>query len=230
MEADPYNNDIINDLLAYTGFTRKELQRYILRDSNKHFESEFSWIKPKTHTELTWFYRCSATYLFENSIHPYLDILDVIKEGRVLDYGAGAGCHTIHLAKKGLEVDFLEIGRLQADFIKFRAERQGLNNIREIRPYHDGKYDPIGCITGQYDAIIAMDVLEHIPDYHNVVSHFIDHLNPGGIIIEDSPFNDDAKDVDIHVKASIPIAEAMQGMTLIQDGIWQKPREGNGKA
>ncbi len=227
IEDEPSCNDVISDLVAYTGFTRKQLQPYILRHPKKHFESEFTWNSPKTNIELTWFYRFNAAYLFANSVHPYLTKLDVIKGGEILDYGAGAGCHTIHLGRKGYNIDFLEINCIQADFIKFRAERHGIKSISEIRPYYKGKFDPIGCITGYYDVIIAMDVLEHIPNYHYVVNHFIEHLNPGGIIIESSPFNENAKDIDIHIRASIPLEKAMNGMTRVQEGVWVKPKESN---
>lgn len=213
---------IIDDLLAYTGFSKEELLPYLLRHPKNHFESEFKWFNPKTEAELTWFYRCSSGYLFANAIHPYVDQLDIITEGKVLDYGAGVGCNSIILAQRGISVDFVEICRPQADFLNFRAKRHNLPNIHEVLPYYNGKFEPIKCIEGKYDAIIAMDVLEHIPNYHIVVKHFIDCLNPGGIIIENSPFEPSAPDIAIHVQASIPLEQAMQGMIRIGDGIWKK--------
>lgn len=216
------HNDIVNDLVAYTGFSAETLAPYLLRSPEKNFESEFNWYAPKNILELTWFYRCSSAYLFANAIHPYVSVLDVIKEGKILDYGAGIGCNTIELARRGLDVDFLEICRMQADFIHFRAERRKLKNVREIRPYNEGKFDPVFCVREQYDAIIAMDVLEHIPNYHVVVRHFIERLRPGGIIIENSPFDLLADDIAIHVRPSLPMQDTMVGMVKLDTGIWKK--------
>ena len=171
MESDARYNDIVADLLAYTGFSVEELTPHLLRHRGKHVESELNWYAPTDEQELTWFYRCSSAYLFANAVHPYDSALDTITEGKVLDYGAGIGCNTIGLAKRGIAVDFVEIGRLQADFINFRAERHKLKNVREVRPYHEGRFDPVLCIRGLYDAIVALDVLEHIPNYHVVVIH-----------------------------------------------------------
>ena len=88
---DSLYNGIVDDLVAYTGFSREKLVPYLLRCPEKHFESEFNWFKPKDELELTWFYRCSSAYLFANAIHPYVSKLDIIRQGKVLDYGAGAG-------------------------------------------------------------------------------------------------------------------------------------------
>ncbi len=222
IENNCLRNDIINDLVAYTGFSAKKLTPYLMRHPEKHFMSEFNWYAPKDEQELVWFYRCSSAYLFGNAVHVYDSTLDIITEGKVLDYGAGVGCNTIGLAKRGIDVDFLEICRLQADFVNFRADRHKLKNVSEVRPYHDGKFDPVLSIREHYDVIIAMDVLEHIPNYHVVVKHFIDRLNPGGMIIENSPFDSSADNIAIHLRPSLPLEEAMSGMERIGTGIWKK--------
>jgi len=213
---------IIDDLVAYTGFSADELIPYLLRRPDKHFQSEFEWFSPNNERELTWFYRCSSAYIFSNSIHSYAPVLNVITRGRVLDFGAGAGCNTIGLAKRGIHVDFLEINPLQADFIRFRAERHKLRNVRKVSPYHNGKFDPVSCITERYDAIVAMDVLEHIPNYHKLVIHLIERLNPGGLIVENSPFDPNAGDIAIHLRSSIPLEDAMAGMEKVGRGVWRK--------
>jgi hypothetical protein len=67
-----------------------------------------------------------------------------------------------------------------------------------------------------------MDVLEHIPDYHLVIAHFIACLAPGDIIIECSPFDGSAGKIGIHLKPSVPMNEAMRGMESIGNGVWKK--------
>ena len=215
-------NDIIDDLIAYTGFSMEELVPRLRRDPQYHFESEFEWYKPQSQTELTWFYRCSSNYLFGNATHAYNPKLDIITQGKVLDYGAGVGSNTIGLAKRGIEVDFLEVSSLQSDFINFRATCHNLKNIHQVLPYHNGRFDPVLCITDQYDAIAAMDVFEHIPNYHVVLAHLIGRLKPGGLIVEQSPFEAHADDIAIHLRAVLPLEKAMVGMEKIGEGVWKK--------
>ena len=223
IEKYPVYNEVLTDLMLYTGFSSEELEPFILRHPRKHFLSEFNWIAPADEKELTWYYRSGSAYLFANAVHPYEKRLDVIHGGKVLDYGAGAGCNTIGLAKRDIEVDFLEIGRVQADFINFRARRHNLVKVKEILPYHENKFDPINCIQDKYDAIILMDVLEHIPNYHILLRHLISCLKPGGLIVENSPFStDEEEEIGLHVPASISMEEAMIGMEQIDEGIWKK--------
>ncbi len=216
-------NNVVDDLAAYTGFPPSKLNLYLSRDPKHNYDSEFNWYNPKDYSDLTWFYRCNAMYLFGNAIHPSVALLNDVTDGEVLDYGAGVGSNTIELAKRGCNVDFVEINRIQADFLRFRAVRNHLNNIKEILPYHEGKFDPILCVQKKYNVIVAMDVLEHIPDYHYVVERFIACLKPGGVIYENSPFDENADDIAIHVRPSVPLEVAMRGMMRVKPGVWQKP-------
>jgi len=217
-------NSVIDDLAVYTGLAAPELKSRLLRTPRTHFESEFRWHNPKSFEELTWFYRCSYGYLFANAAHSYWPKLDILKPsgGLVLDYGAGIGCNTIELARRGFKVDHFEIGIIQADFARFRAARRNLQNLRVLTPFVDGKFDPINSIQDEYYAIVAMDVLEHIPDYHLLLKHLIGRLKPGGYIIEKSPFDDAAGPISIHLPASVPLNVAMVGMRQLELGVWQK--------
>ncbi len=95
--------------------------------------------------------------------------------------------------------------------------------MKEILPYHEGKFDPVFCIRNHYDAIVAMDVLEHIPDYPMVIDHFIGRLKSGGILIEKTPFDPNGSETSIHVPSTIPLEEIMAGrMEKLDTGVWKK--------
>lgn len=215
-------NDIVSDLIAFTRLSEEEVKQRLLRMGRTHFESEFHWCRPRSDSELLWFWRHTPGWLWGNAVHSYAKCLDVLTHGRILDYGAGVGCNTLELANRGLEIDFVEIAIIQAEFLNFRVMRRGLTNVHEIKPYHNGVLDPLNCVTQLYDAIVAMWVFEHIPDYHVAVRYLIDHLNPGGVIIESTPFAAAGAQTPIHLKGSMPMAEAMQGMQNLGNGVWKK--------
>ncbi|MGB2879123.1 MAG: methyltransferase domain-containing protein, partial [Candidatus Omnitrophota bacterium] len=220
MVSDPGYNSVIDDLLVFTGLSREHLYDRLVRKPRTmtHYRSEFKWHAPKDINELAWFYRCSYSHLFCNASHPYWTKLDFLTPdvGRVLDYAAGVGNNVIELATRGFEVDYLEINIIQEAFTRSRAERRGLENINFISPIVAGKVDPIKCIKNMYGAIVLQDILEHVPDYQVLLGYLIDHLKPGGFIIESSRLEEGTDEIGIHFKKTLSIGDAMKGMKQIE--------------
>lgn len=219
-------NGVYEDLKMFTGLQEKDLEERLMMRPRYHYKSEFLWHAPRNNQELTWFYRTTFSYLFDNASHQYWEKLDYLK-GRaqtVLEYAGGIGHNAIPLLKKGFDVDYFEISLIQSAFVEFRAKRHNLDRLKIIRPFVNDRFDPVNSITKTYDAIILQDVLEHIPDYHLLLRYLIGHLKPGGFIIEQTPFEEDpnAPAIDIHLKPSMPLKEAMTGMEPIERNIWRK--------
>lgn len=219
-------NGIYEDLKLFTGLSENDLDKRLLMSPSYHYKSEFLWHNPQNEQELAWFYRLNSSYLFDNAGHHYWEKLDYLK-GRartVLEYAGGIGHNAIQLLKQGFEVDYFEISMIQSAFVEFRAKRYNLDRLNMIRPFINNKFDPVNCITKSYDAIILQDVLEHIPNYHLLLQYLIGRLNPGGLIIEQTPFEEDpnAPPIDIHLKPSVPLKDAMTGMVQVERNIWRK--------
>ncbi len=216
-------NDVLDDLVAFTGLTLAQVMERVKRTPLNHYQSEFRWHSPRDFRELSWYYRVTYGYLFGNAAHPYWSKLDFLDPsvGPVLDYGGGVGNNVITLAERGFDVHYTEISLIQESFLRFRAARRGLD-IEIIEPYADGAFDPVGCIDDPFGAIILQDVLEHVPDYQILLGHLIAQVKPGGYIIENSPFNELAPNIDIHLSATVPLESAMRDMTPVADGIWQR--------
>ena len=67
-----------------------------------------------------------------------------------------------------------------------------------------------------YGAIVAIDVLEHIPDYHVTAKHLVGLLRRGGLFFESSPFDNASDDpLAIHQRASVSMADALQGLEFV---------------
>lgn len=219
-------NGIYEDLKLFTGLGEQDLDKRLLMAPAFHYKSEFLWHNPSNEQELTWFYRLNSSYLFDNAAHEYWNKLDYLKgkAKTVLEYAGGIGHNVIPLLKQGYEVDYFEISMIQRAFVEFRAKRHSLNGLNILSPFINSRFDPVNSITKNYDAIILQDVLEHIPNYQNLLRYLIGKLNPGGYIIEQTPFEEDpnAPEIDIHLKPSISLKEAMTGMESIERNIWRK--------
>ena len=142
----------------------------------------------------------------------------------VLDYSGGTGNNAIYLAKKGLRVQYFGIGMAEKAFARYRVERNGLQDLVEFKEPYTRRtgytFDPInGPLPqdGSLGSILAMDVREHIPNYHKVVEKMVVSIRVGGLIIEHSPFGSEQEssdqgepDLRVHVSTGgISMEEAM---------------------
>ena len=88
-------------------------------------------------------------------------------------------------------------------FARYRVERNGLQDLVEFKDPYTRRtgytFDPInGPLPqdGSLGSILAMDVREHIPNYHKVVEKMVVSIRVGGLIIEHSPFGSEQESSD----------------------------------
>ena len=99
--------------------------------------------------------------------------------GRVLDVGAGSGCHSLTLQERGLEVEAIDISPLSVQVMQER----GVKNARLVNLFDEqfvGKYDTILMLMNG-SGIIGK--IERLPQFFQKMKLL---LNPGGRILMDS--------------------------------------------
>lgn len=220
--------DVFEDLLAFTGLSESEVRARLMRTANHHFALEHRFRNPRSVGELTWYYRTSVAYLFANAIHPVPSIvIDQLQSPRntepVLCFAGGVGTNAVWLAEKGFAVHYFGIGMIEQQFALFRAQRRDTKKkIKFIEPYagaigtYARGFDAIESLPNSptYATILAFDVFEHIPNYEIVAHRLGKTLLPGGRILINAPFNNDAESqFDIHLRQSVPISQAL-GSTI----------------
>ena len=102
--------------------------------------------------------------------------LDMAK-GRVLDVGAGAGCHSLVLQEKGLDVTAIDISPLSVETMKERGVKKVLEQ-------------DFFTLGGQFDTILMLmngigivGTLERLPEFFKQLDNI---LVPGGQLLCDS--------------------------------------------
>ena len=105
-----------------------------------------------------------------------LKALDMAK-GKTLDVGAGAGCHSLVLQEKGIDVTAIDISPLSVQTMKER----GVKNVLE---------QDFFTLKGQYDTILMLmngigivGTLERLPKFFRQLDNI---LAPGGQVLCDS--------------------------------------------
>ncbi|MBQ9637393.1 MAG: class I SAM-dependent methyltransferase [Prevotella sp.] len=102
--------------------------------------------------------------------------LDMAK-GRVLDVGAGAGCHSLELQKRGLNVTAVDISPLSVEAMKERGVKQVLEQDFFTMKGH---FDTILMLM---NGIGIVGTLERLPQFFKQLDKM---LSPGGQLLCDS--------------------------------------------
>lgn len=109
----------------------------------------------------------------------------------ILDFGCGIGVPAFVLAQKGhrvYAVDLKNTGTIE--FLKWRTKKHGASV--KVGQYSGHEPDlSLGLEGLQFDVIIAMDCLEHITDWRNILGTLSAHLRPGGALFANNAILDD---------------------------------------
>ena len=98
--------------------------------------------------------------------------------GKILDVGAGAGCHSIYLQEKGKDITALEISSLSCEVLKKRGIKKVINS--DIHSYSDERFDTILLLMN------GVGIAGGLEGLHSLLLQLKKILNPGGIILLDS--------------------------------------------
>jgi len=100
---------------------------------------------------------------------------------KIVDFGCGSGVMSSLLAQMGHEVIAVDV-----DFAPLERVRKHVDFPANIS-FHNKDLAELDLPPGSVDAIVALDVLEHIHDFEAYLSLFLRILKPGGRIVVSGP-------------------------------------------
>lgn len=98
--------------------------------------------------------------------------------GRVLDVGAGAGCHTLALQQRGFDTTSVELSPMACRVLKFRGAQRVVNT--DILDFHQSGFDTVLLLMN------GLGVARDEMGLEVLLAHLKTLLNPGGSILADS--------------------------------------------
>jgi SAM-dependent methyltransferase len=123
-------------------------------------------------------------------------------EMRVLIFGDGAGNDSLFLAENGFHVDYFDVpGSVTYDFAlkRFRRRCSLGKEIRVLGAYED-------CLSGDYDAVVSFEVLEHLPDPRTAIRDLASVLKTGGIALVTESFGYCLPSFPTHLRSNLRFA------------------------
>ena len=122
--------------------------------------------------------KCSQLFRTKKKL-PNLE-LEALKhcKGKVLDIGAGAGCHALILQKEGIDVTAVELSKEAAATMRLRGV-QKVKNV-DILKFKDEKFDTLLLLMN------GIGIAGTLPALVKFLNHLKTLLNPGGTILAES--------------------------------------------
>jgi 2-polyprenyl-3-methyl-5-hydroxy-6-metoxy-1,4-benzoquinol methylase len=159
------------------------------RDKQRHKEMWSTRTRETVEARMH-FYQETDVYPFRQpylkrhgGLHFYRHLVEHKKTPSILEYGCGSAIVTEYLMARYPECRYTvaDIPSLTLEFVNWK--KRTFNYPCDILTIGAGR---AGIpLLHEYDLIICQDVLEHTPNPLDIVSSFIDHLSPCGVLIVD---------------------------------------------
>jgi 2-polyprenyl-3-methyl-5-hydroxy-6-metoxy-1,4-benzoquinol methylase len=128
---------------------------------------------------------------------PVFRLLSTLPAGtRILDAGCGNGAFTTEMHRRGFNVVGMDL------------EPSGIEQARKqcpgVRFEVASVYDDIGTLFGErFDAVVTLEVLEHLYDPKLFTRRVFDCLKPGGMFILTTPYHGYLKNVALALSGNL---------------------------
>jgi len=100
--------------------------------------------------------------------------------GKILEIGSGIGNISYFFDRDGMDIDLSDIREQYRSYLKKSFEKRAVLDMDIVA---DGFIEMHGDKLGTYDAVFALNVVEHIKDDELAIENMIKLLKPGGKII-----------------------------------------------
>lgn len=134
-----------------------------------------------TRSEYLWLENGPAA-IHAHMARPVVMTLDRLGAHRVLDLGCGNGWLTAALARCGFETSGLDLSH------------SGIQIARASHPevaFHQGDalQPPPAAWQGRFDAVVAVETVDHVAHPDRLLAHAMQMLRPGGLVLLSVPYH-----------------------------------------
>lgn len=173
------------DIAEYFGVTYEQAV-CLLKVGTRLNREIWDILRPKCDEEIVQFYRLNPFYIFSLAYwhmsrgqRRFRREVVRLSRGEVLDYGGGIGDLTLALAQAGLKVTYADIGGRTFDFARWLLKRHGYTSVTML----DAQRDEERIWATEWDTIICIDVIEHVPHPDQLLEKMAASVKDNGALI-----------------------------------------------
>jgi 2-polyprenyl-3-methyl-5-hydroxy-6-metoxy-1,4-benzoquinol methylase len=104
--------------------------------------------------------------------------------GKLLDIGCASGYYSVAFAKAGGRATGIDISEASIALARRRAEQESVAGRCE---FLRGDMRSLSIREGDYDAVVMIEVLEHVREQREAVEQAVRALRPGGVLVLTTP-------------------------------------------
>jgi len=226
---------LIRDLVEFynlnSEFKLNEKEAMLLCKLGNRLTTDYwNMLSPKTEEEIKEFYKTVPYYLFDIAYYSgrvsrrlFLQKVIELSFGDVLDYGGGIGDLSLELAKRGMDVTYVDVQSKNMEFAKMRFQKYcSSHNIQVL----DVDRDQEKIWRKHYDTIICLGVIEHISRPRDILYKMAKSLRKDGrLIITELNCSGPTPNAPTHFKITFDAEKLLNTFGLFKEGydwIWVK--------
>jgi len=221
-----WDEELIEDITQFFDLSNAEAIRS-LKSGRRDFIMLWNKINPRNERQILHFYENAPYDVFSLACwhmsrrqRKFRKKVITLCSGKVLDYGGGIGDLCVKLAEKGLETTYGDVKGKNMEFAQWLFKKENLN-IKVVDLIREQ-------ILEQYDTIIYIDTIEHIPHPETALTTIAKHLKKSGkLIITNLNCPGPTNESPMHFKINFNAEKLLNSHGIVKtkyDWLWIKDR------
>jgi len=178
------------DAEEYLGVDMDTMSKLFEEYNEKHLPRFAEFENPREYYAQLGPEQLARQVVYHHTDHP-VQVMDAVLNsinfavpGRGLDIGCGSAPVGFECVMRGHSMDFVDVDGAPAyEFLKWRSQKRGMTNRCGWEPGH----------IGDYDYVLLLDSLEHMPHWQATLELAVNGLREGGAIFTNFFLNQDTE-------------------------------------